>query len=122
MKILLPLFFLFVSLTSFSQEVKDVIVEEATLLIQGNDQLESELKWTENGYIYDQPVLDVFTISTLEDDVYKLIVFNSFGEKMMYQENLDSLISVDVSELSQGTYYVVLRGDRFKKSFKFTKV
>ena len=53
---------------------------------------------------------------------YQLIVFNSFGEKMFYQEDLDSLISVDVSTLSQGTYYVVLTGDKYRKSFKFTKV
>ncbi len=119
MKSILAFLFLAVTSFSFSQEIE---IKEATLFIKGQDQTTSELTWTENGYIYDEPVLDVFTISTVDEDVYKLTVFNSFGEKIMYQKNLDNLISVDVSELSQGTYYVVLRGDRFKKSFKFTKV
>lgn len=119
MKSLLAAFFLSVCLISFSQEAT---IEEATLFIEGGDNHKSELKWTENGYVYDQPVTGTFIINSLDDDVYKLIVFNSFGEKIIYQEDLDSLISVDVSALTQGTYYVVLRGDRFKKSFKFTKV
>lgn len=119
MKSVLSFLFLVVSYVGFSQEI---IAEEATLFIEVGENNKSELKWTENGYIYDQPVLDSFIISTLDEDVYKLIVFNSFGEKIIHQEDLDNLISVDVSELSQGTYYVVLRGDRFKKSFKFTKV
>lgn len=117
MKSLLWSIFLLISINCFSQKI-----EEATLFIQGIDDVESELKWTENGYVYDQPVIDVFVINSLNEDVYKLIVFNSFGEKMFYQEDLDSLISVDVSTLSQGTYYVVLTGDKYRKSFKFTKV
>lgn len=119
MKSLLVLFFLATSLLGFSQ---DVDIQEATLFIQDSEAVESELKWTDNGYIYDKPVLDVFTINSLSEDVYKLIVFNSFGEKLIYLEDLESLIFVDASELSQGTYYVVLRGDKYRKSFKFTKV
>lgn len=119
MKSLIALLFFAVSLIGYSQEPD---IQEATLFIQGSDAIESELKWTDNGYVYDKPVLDVFTINSLSEDVYKLIVFNSFGEKLIYQEDLDSLILVDASELSQGTYYVVLRGDKYRKSFKFTKV
>lgn len=119
MKSLLTVFLLTVSLVCFSQEVK---VQEATLFIESVNNNKSELKWTESGYIYDQPVTTDFIINSLDEDVFKLIVFNSYGEKIMFQEDLDSSIAVDASTLVRGTYYVVLRGDKYKKSFKFTKV
>lgn len=78
-------------------------------------------KQTDAGLLYPLPVKEKLVFNAKNEDVYSLNVFNSFGEKMIYREGLHQHIDLDVSILTSGSYYLVLKGQLHKQSFKFIK-
>ncbi len=69
------------------------------------------------------PVSNEFTIYDLRFTISKIEIYNTLGEKVYHSHisNPKSQISVDVSHLKEGIYFVKLAGDKTNLTGKFVK-
>jgi hypothetical protein len=73
--------------------------------------------------LYPNPVATEFTMYDVQFTIEKVEIFNSVGEKIFQSQisNLTSQISVDVSQLLSGIYFVRVRGESQQRTGKFVK-
>lgn len=81
-----------------------------------------ELTETENGLVFSIPVTNNLQISLPSDGDFNVSVFNSFGEKQLYKEQVSETVLLEVLGLKPGSYYVILKSEKASKAFKFLKV
>ena len=69
--------------------------------------------------IYPNPSNDIINISLSEDEIKEIIIFNVYGEKIT-QKNLivESNLKVDLSDYSNGTYFIVAINNDLSKTVK----
>ena len=69
--------------------------------------------------IYPNPSNDIINISLSKDEIKEIIIFNVFGEKIT-QKNLivESNLKVDLSDYSNGTYFIVAINNDLSKTVK----
>ena len=73
--------------------------------------------------LYPNPVISELRIQNAELKIETIDVFNSLGEKIFqsHVSNLTSQISVDVSQLPSGIYFIKVRGEKEVRMGKFVK-
>ena len=69
--------------------------------------------------IYPNPSNDIINISLFKDEIKEIIIFNVYGEKIT-QKNLivESNLKVDLSDYSNGTYFIVAINNDLSKTVK----
>ena len=69
--------------------------------------------------IYPNPSNDIINISLSKDEIKEIIIFNVYGEKIT-QKNLivESNLKVDLSDYSNGTYFIVAINNDLSKTVK----
>ena len=69
--------------------------------------------------IYPNPSNDIINISLSKDEIKEIIIFNVYGEKIT-QKNLivESNLNVDLSDYSNGTYFIVAINNDLSKTVK----
>ena len=69
--------------------------------------------------IYPNPSNEIINISLSKDEIKEIIIFNVFGEKIT-QKNLivESNLKVDLSDYSNGTYFIVAINNDLSKTVK----
>ena len=97
--------FCFVSLTICAQTtLSEVKVVEAIS--------EVELNSLQDGALLPTPIYNELVIEAIEGEEFKISVFNSFGEKELFFENLSGELRINVSNLTSGAYYMFLKGNQ----------
>ena len=69
--------------------------------------------------IYPNPSNDIINISLSKDEIKEIIIFNVYGEKIT-QKNLivESNLKVDLTDYSNGTYFIVAINNDLSKTVK----
>lgn len=85
----------------------------------GIDELQNESPLL----LYPNPAANQFTIYNLQFTIKELEIFNSLGEKVLQSKisNLKSQISLDVSQLLSGIYFVKVQAGKDEWIGKFVK-
>ena len=83
---------------------------------------EVELNNMQDGALLPTPIYNELVIEAIEGEQFKISVFNSYGEKELFFENLSGELRINVSNLTAGAYYMFLKGNQTNKTFKFIKV
>lgn len=74
-----------------------------------------------NFKLYPNPVKDSFVISYKDENMLNVSIHNLLGKQVMKTKISSSIETVDVSNLSKGTYIVSINSDNVHESFKIIK-
>ncbi len=84
----------------------EVAIYENQLLLNIN-------KYEQNNFkIFPNPAARNFAISTIQDQVYNVEIYDLLGKKLMKLDNVESNSEIDISHLEVGHYCVQITGNR----------
>lgn len=116
---------LFISTDVISGETILVGVSQATpsnfLYRMNVNTLSSPSVDFSNFKLYPNPVKDSFVISYKDENMLNVSIHNLLGKQVMKTKISSSIETVDVSNLSKGTYIVSINSDNVHESFKIIK-
>ena len=65
--------------------------------------------------MYPNPASETLTIEAPNQDVFKVSIFDMAGKELFQTDQTDALLTIDVSTLSQGVYFVTINDVHTKK-------
>ena len=66
-------------------------------------------------YMYPNPASETLTIEAPNQDVFKIAIYDMAGKELFQTKQTGALLTIDVSTLSQGVYFVTLNDIHTKK-------